>query len=101
MSTWKHQSTYSVPSVPRPARSCAYGSQAAGADGPQLQQQEQGALLKECKGCGALKSRGEYHRNRSKPDGLEDKCKACKAKRDADRRSARPAVRAPQGSLQP
>ncbi len=69
-----------------------------GADEPQ---QEQGTPLKECKGCSKRKPLGEYHRNKAKTDGLEDKCKTCKAERDANRRAARPEVRARQESVEP
>ena len=34
-------------------------------------------MLKRCRLCGLLKSPQEFHRNRTKRDGLQDRCKPC------------------------
>lgn len=34
---------------------------------------------KTCRGCGRDLSTGEFHRNRKNPDGLETRCKSCRA----------------------
>lgn len=41
--------------------------------------------MKKCSGCGVLKSKTEFHKNKRRKDGLQNYCKACK--KVADRKS--------------
>ena len=41
--------------------------------------------MKKCSGCGVLKSKTEFHKNKRRKDGLQNYCKACK--KVADKKS--------------
>lgn len=43
---------------------------------------------KDCANCGEVKQIGDFGRDLRKPDGLEDRCKACEAERNRRRRAA-------------
>lgn len=48
---------------------------------------------KRCSMCGAVLPLGEFHRNRSKPDGLQNRCKPCNIEVNKRWYRANPSVR--------